>query len=77
MVWSAICDRVIARDPELFTDCLAHVRPVSLRAGVLRLILPLRINRLYLRNEKDFLALVADVLDEELVRVDLEVWGLP
>lgn len=74
-VWSAICDQVIARDPELFTECLAHVRPVSLRAGVLRLIMPLRINRLYLANEKEFLEFVADVLDDELVRVDLEVWG--
>jgi hypothetical protein len=77
MVWSAICDRVIARDPELFTECFAYVWPLALRAGVLRLILPLRINRLYLRNEKDFLALAADVLEDELVRVDLEVWGPP
>jgi hypothetical protein len=76
VLWSAICDRVIARDPELFTECLAHVRAVSLAAGVLVISMPVRFYRTFLANEKSVLAMVADVLDEDLVRIDVQVWGV-
>jgi hypothetical protein len=76
VLWDAICDRVFARDPELFTKCFARARVVSLAGHVLTFSLPVSLYRLFFANEKNLLAMVADVLDDDGVQINANVWGV-